>query len=176
MNNDRIRAAIREAKDQVSNEEEPWKSLAFQVILSRLISKQEKTENPSMVSAKKTRSKRIAEESPSQKISKEVEERTVPAISIPEQSLGKILALRERERIPILWSLSSQQSMTVDEFLSASSKAGVAVAPSYSPAKGGNFRNRLLKQDKMFIEDGKLGKVPKYRLTAAGKLKAQKFF
>jgi hypothetical protein len=100
----------------------------------------------------------------------------MPTLAITDQSLEKILALKERERIPILWSLSSQQSMTVDEFLAASSRAGVSIAPSYSPTKGGNFRNRLVKQDKVFVEDGKLGKVPKYKLSAAGRLKARKFF
>jgi len=66
--------------------------------------------------------------------------------------------------------------MTVEEFLDASSRAGVTIAPSYSPKKGGNFRNRLVKQDKMFVEDGRVDKMPKYKLSAAGKLKAQKFF
>ena len=173
MNKDRIQAAIREAKDHVSDEEEPWKSLAFQVILSRLISEQESDFGNARA---KTHSKKMAEEASSGKTAQAVEKSNMPTLTITEQYLEKILALKEREQIPILWSLSSQQSMTVDEFLAASSRAGVSIAPSYSPTKGGNFRNRLVKQDKMFVEDGKLGKVPKYKLSAAGKFKAQKFF
>jgi ribosomal protein S8E len=170
LNKDGIQAAIREAKDHVSDQEEPWKSLAFQVILSRLISEQESDFGNSHA---KIHSKRIVEATSSRKMALE---RSVPSLSIPEQSLEKILTLKEREQIPILWSFSSKQSMTVDEFLAASSTAGVSISPSYSPTKGGNFRNRLVKQDKMFVEDGKLGKVSKYKLSAAGKLKAQKFF
>ena len=162
MNKERIQNAIQEAKDYVSQEEEPWKSLAFQVLLSRLISQEESSDAPEH---------RVeGESSPSP----EVHESS--RLSIPEHSLEKILALKEREQIPILWSLSSAQSMTVDEFLSACSDAGVTISQSYSPTKGGNFRNRLVKQDKMFLEDGKVGKVPRYKLSAAGKLKAQKFF
>jgi len=168
LNKDKIQSAIQQAKDYVSEEEEPWKSLAFQAILSRLISEEDRGGESSKVHSKMT-----IEEPQSGKIT---QEHSVPSLSIPAQSLEKILALKEREQIPILWSLSSQQSMTVDEFLDASSKAGVTIAPSYSPAKGGNFRNRLVKQDKIFVEDGKLGKIPKYKLSAAGKLKAQKFF
>jgi len=174
LNKEKIRSAIREAKEYVSDEEEPWKSLVFQVILTQLIS--DGGSNASLQSKN-----RAIDVSNAQQRDRLVESQQhtgdleAPTLSIPEHSLEKILALKEREQIPILWSLSSQQSMTVDGFLTACEKAGVTISRSYSPTKGGNFRNRLFKEDKMFVEDSKAGKVPKYKLSAAGRLKAQKF-
>ena len=165
LNKERIQSAIKEAREYVSDEEEPWKSLAFQVILSRLISESDAPPQP----------ERKAEEEPVSQRRAEIHDES-PELSIPEHSLEKILALKEREQIPILWSLASAQSMTVDEFLQACTRAGVTISQSYSPTKGGNFRNRLVKQDKMFLEDGKVGKVPRYKLSASGKLKVQKLF
>ena len=165
MNKEKIKAAVQQAKDYVSSEEEPWKSLAFQVILTKLISADENIQTlPRMQSEKPQSAVK----------SKEMEE-DLSTLSIPQKSLEKILSLKEREQIPILWSLSSKPSMTVDEFLSLCEKAGITIPPSYSPTKGGNFRNRLVKEDKMFVEDGKVGKVSMYKLSAAGRLKAQKF-
>ncbi len=45
MDKAKVKLAIKKAKDLVSDEEEPWKSLAFQIILAFLIS--EHPPNPS---------------------------------------------------------------------------------------------------------------------------------
>jgi hypothetical protein len=173
-----VQSAIQKARELVAGEEEPWRSLAFQVILSRIISENKQSqEHDASDPNSKHHSERGERAAMADHASEELlAEEVGAAISIPGQSLERILALKEREQIPILWSLASKPTMSVDEFLAASSRAGVTIAPSYSPTKGGNFRNRLVKQDKMFIEDGKVGKVPRYKLSAAGKLKSQKFF
>jgi hypothetical protein len=167
MDKEMILSLIEEAKNLVADVQEPWRSLAFSAILSKLISES----FPSPMTANSSERKSLAKKSSDQH-----EEQDIPQIRIPDQHLERILALKERDQIPILWHLRAKPSMTVDEFLRASSNAGIAISPSYSPSKGGNFRNRLVKEDKMFVEDGLKGKVPRYKLSSIGKIKIQKFF
>ena len=97
-----------------------------------------------------------------------------PVLSIPADILEKISSLDERTRIPAIWHFSNKPSMTVNEFLSAAAKKGIGLSPSWSPREGGNFRNRLVKEDKMFAEDGNEGKTTRFKLTELATIKVKK--
>lgn len=99
---------------------------------------------------------------------------TGPVLSIPADILEKLSPLDERTRIPVIWYFSSKPSMTVNEFLIAAAKDGVGLSPSWAPSEGGNFRNRLVKKDNMFAEDGQDGKTTRYRLTELAAIKVKK--
>ncbi len=90
---------------------------------------------------------------------------------VQEKFLKGVLNLSERQQIPVLWSFSNKPAMTIDQLIEASTRSGIAISPSWSPMKGGNFRNRLVKEDRMFVEEGKIGKMPKYKLSASGRMK-----
>lgn len=158
MDEKKIREAIEEARHLVSGEEEPWRLAAFQVILSKLLEQTglEKTAGSNRIADKLTQNEVYS---------------AVPTIFVPDKLIGSILKLSERDRIPFLWSFSNEESMTVDEFLNSAKMAGFSFSRSWSPLEGGNFRNRLVREGNLFVESGKMGKVPLYKLSAAGKMK-----
>lgn len=99
---------------------------------------------------------------------------SVISINVPEETIDQIERLDERIKFPILWHYSSKPIMTVEEFLNACSDKGFSLSPSWLPSAGGNFKNRLVKEDKMFREADKLGKNKTYTLTDIGKLKIKR--
>ena len=97
------------------------------------------------------------------------------SINITENLIEPIMELDERKRFPILWSFSSHSVMTIEDFLNICADKGFGLKPSWHPSAGGNFNNRLVKEDKMFTS-GKLkinGKKT-WKLTDVGKLKIKK--
>jgi len=97
------------------------------------------------------------------------------SINIPENLIEPIMELDERKRIPILWSFSSQSVMTIEDFLNICADKGFGLGPSWLPSAGGNFKNRLVEEDKMFTS-GKLriNNKKTWKLTDVGKLKIKK--
>lgn len=97
------------------------------------------------------------------------------SINIPENLIEPVMKLDERKRIPILWSFSSQSVMTVEGFLNVCADKGFGLSPSWLPSAGGNFHNRLVKEDKMLTSDKlKIKGKKTWKLTDVGKLKIKK--
>jgi len=147
-----IHDLIIEAEALVADEEEPFKTAAFQVILDHLISNSSTVE----FEAKK------AEASESEEIPVK--------ISVPDEKINWVSSLGDPDKIPLLWSMASKEWMKVDEFLSAVTDLGITIAKSWSPKQGGNFNNRLFKEKKLFVKKGE-GKEAMYKLSAEGKQK-----
>ena len=152
LDQERVGAAIRRAKELVSDQEEPYKTAAFQVVLTQLLSdshssldefpgKNRESENESQVGAAR--------------------------ILIPEGKLDRIISLKDPDKIPLLWSFSDKDWVGLGEFLSASEEAGIPLGQSWS--HGGNFNNRLYRDKQLFVKKGE-GKEAKYKLSANGKL------
>ena len=95
-------------------------------------------------------------------------------IKVPSELIEGILKLEERIRFPILWHFSNIQRMTVKDFLIACTKKGFGLSSSWLPSAGGNFKGRLVTEDKMFYEDGKIGSQTAWLLTDVGKVKIKK--
>ena len=150
-----IHSYIEEAKNLVADVEEPFRTAAFQVILDRLISSETTGSTPEVRVTK-------SEESESQ----------IPKINVSEEKLNSINNLGDPDKIPILWSMADKEWMSVDNFLSGAAEAGITIAMSWSPKKGGNFNNRLYKEKKLFVKKGE-GKEALYKLSAEGKQKVK---
>jgi len=143
---------IVEAKALVSDEEEPYKTAAFQAILSQLLSGKSTTGS----------AKEVVEE----------EKNESAKIVMPEDMVNYVSGLGDPDKIPILWSMSGQEWMKVDDFLSAAADVGMTIAKSWSPKQGGNFNNRLYRERKLFVKKGE-GKEATYKLSAEGKQKVK---
>ena len=152
----KIHGFIEEARNLVADEEEPFRTAAFQVILSHLISKESDIASPA--------------ESHVVNESKE-DENKIPKITVPDEKISDINNLGDSDKIPILWSLSDNDWMKVDDFLS-NVEVGISIAKSWSPKKGGNFNNRLFKEKKLFVKKGE-GKEALYKLSADGNQKVK---
>lgn len=96
-------------------------------------------------------------------------------INIPEEIIENITNLDERIQFPILWYFSTQPIMSVNEFLNACADKGLTLNPSWHTSAGGNFKNRLVKEDKMFTQVKNIESKEKvWKLTDVGKLKIKK--
>jgi len=144
---------MEETRSLVADEEEPFRTAAFQVILSHLISNESE----------------IASES---HVTKEVDENEIPKIIVPDEKINYISDLGDSDKIPILWSMADKEWMKVDDFLSGVAEVGISIAKSWSPKKGGNFNNRLFREKKLFVKKGE-GKEALYKLSAEGRQKAK---
>jgi hypothetical protein len=154
----KIHSFIEEARNLVADEEEPFRTAAFQVILSHLIS------NESEIV--------LAAETHTINESKEADENKIPKILVPDEKINYVNNLGDSDKIPILWSMSDKEWMNVDDFFSGVAEVGISIAKSWSPKKGGNFNNRLFKEKKLFVKKGE-GKEALYKLSAEGKQKAK---
>jgi len=123
---------IVEAKALVSDEEEPYKTAAFQAILSQLLSGKSTTDS----------AKEVVEE----------EKNESAKIVMPEDLVNYVSGLGDPDKIPILWSMSGQEWMKVDDFLSAAADAGMTIAKSWSPKQGGEFQQQALPGKKIVCE------------------------
>jgi hypothetical protein len=151
-----VRDWIEEAKSLVEDEEEPFRSIAFRVILNRLIVRDAVEEGI---------------RAPAEKVTEEGES-LVAKIVVPEEMVNQISALGDPDKIPILWSMSDREWMKVDDFLTAAADVGMSIAKSWSPKQGGNFNNRLFRERKLFVKKGE-GKEATYKLSAEGKQKVK---
>jgi hypothetical protein len=170
---DQYRDAISEAKKAVEKEEEPFKSIAFRVILEKLLHSEEA---PDSVGIKEKLGTKKRKQERRRIVDDEIleDEQGEITFDVPKELFPEIMKLDDREKIPVFWYYSSRKSMTVSEFLMAASKKGFNFAPSYLPSKGGNFANRLAKEDGVLARDGKQRRPQKFKLTDVGILKVQK--
>jgi len=95
-------------------------------------------------------------------------------IKIPEEMIENITDLDERTQFPIIWYFSTIPILTVSEFLNACADKGLSLSPSWHTSAGGNFKNRLVKEDKMFTSIKTKNHEKKWKLTDVGKLKIKK--
>jgi hypothetical protein len=162
---------INVVKEIVADEEEPFKSMAFEIILSRLLrtvdlesnsaSSVKNRKNPTSV-----KEKAIQVEGPSNQ--------QIIEFEIPESIKEVILSLPERKRIPLLWNFSTKKSMTIREFLEAAAKNNIPLSHTWLPSEGSNFAKRIVRDEKMLEEDGKVGREIKYKIGDVGNLKIRK--
>ena len=97
------------------------------------------------------------------------------SINVPENLIESLLKLDERKLIPILWSFSSQPIMKVEDFINACFEKGFMLSTSWLPSAGGNFKTRLIKEDKMMTEIKlKIKGKKSWKLTDVGKMKIKK--
>ena len=161
MDKDKLNTAIQEAKELVSRQEEPFRTAAFQVVLSHLISDYG---HP-----------RIRGDSSSSKVEdlSHLQETAewMPKLTVPQEELDGILTLKDPERIPVVWSFSDREWMGLTEFFSAAEQTGIPFGKSW--LHGGNFNNRLYEKKQLFSKKGK-GKDTKYKLSATGRLEVKK--
>ena len=153
----KIHSLIEQARNLVADEEEPFRTAAFQVILSYLISNESEIVSEGHVTTET-----------------KVAENEIPKIIVPDDKINYISNLGDSDKIPILWSMADREWMKVDDFLSGVAEVGISIAKSWSPKKGGNFNNRLFKERKLFVKKGE-GKEALYKLSAEGRQKAKEF-
>jgi hypothetical protein len=154
----KIHSFIEEARNLVADEDEPFRTAAFQVILNHLISNESE-----IVSAAESR---VTIEA------KEAGVNEFPKIIVPAEKINYISNLGDSDKIPILWSMADTEWMKVDDFLSGVAEAGISIAKSWSPKKGGNFNNRMFREKKLFVKKGE-GKEALYKLSAEGRQRAK---
>lgn len=168
---------IEEAKRAVSNQEEPFKSIAFKVILSKLIESKflPRRENVEPVEKEDLHAKR--ESKKKNKIEEDavaLPAQEIAAFEIPESIKQGVNDLKDRQKLPVLWYFSTVKSMTIREFLNALIKNKFQFSHTWLPDQGSNFTKRIVQEDKMLEEDGKNGREKKYKLSVVGNLKVQK--
>jgi len=97
------------------------------------------------------------------------------SINIPENLIEPLMAIDERRQIPILWSFSSQPIMDVESFIETCSEKGFLFGSSWLPSAGGNFKNRIVKEDKMLTDAKiKINGKKAWKLTDVGKVKLKR--
>lgn len=94
-------------------------------------------------------------------------------INAPQNLWQKINEIDERTRFPILWFYSTKPVMSVKEFLTLCAKKGFSLNTSWLPSVGGNFASKLVKEDKMFKEEGKEGGEKLWAMTDLGRIRIQ---
>lgn len=96
-------------------------------------------------------------------------------INIPENLIEPLMEIDERSQIPILWSFSSHPIMDIESFIHSCSEKGFLLSPSWLPSTGGNFKNRLVKEDKMLTDaKTKINGKKAWKLTDVGKIKLKR--
>lgn len=96
-------------------------------------------------------------------------------LKIPSNLVEKVELLKnENIKFPILWSFSTQEKMTVNEFFELVSNEGFSLSTSWLPKTGGNFSSTLVKRDKIFHLKEKKGSENIWAFTKVGKLKVEK--
>ncbi len=95
-------------------------------------------------------------------------------IQVPEKIIDDVIKMDERFRFPTLWYFSTKQIMSIKEFLNVCSETGFSLNPSWLPSTGGNFNNRLVKEDKMFRKVKKENGEQTWELTDMARLKIKR--
>ncbi|MEC4847667.1 MAG: hypothetical protein RI100_00565 [Nitrosarchaeum sp.] len=97
------------------------------------------------------------------------------SINIPENLIESLMKLDERQLIPILWSFSSNPIMNIEGFIQSCGEKGFLLNSSWLPSVGGNFKNRIVKEDRM-LTDAKttINGKKAWKLTDVGKIKLNK--
>lgn len=141
---------IRQAREAVQDEPDPYKLEAFKVILSRLI------EHAS-----------ISEILPEGAISKKPRIKTAPG-KIPENVLQQISELTNRQRIQVLLYYAGKP-LTKEEIREKSIDLGV----DEGWWNGSNFKRDLMKRSKLLVEEKDATGIPTYRLSSVARASTQ---
>ena len=134
---------IRQAREAVQDEPEPYKLEAFKVILSRLI---EQTS--------------ISEILPEGAIGKKPVKAKVAPGKIPDDMLQKVSKLTNKEKIQILLYYAAK-ALTKEEIKEDAKDLGV----DEGWWNGSNFRRDLMKRSKLLVEEKDAMGVARYRLS-----------
>jgi len=96
-------------------------------------------------------------------------------LHVPDNLIEKIESIEnEEKKIPILWSFSTKEKMSVSEFLELCSKNGFSLSTTWLPSEGGRFSTKIVKNEKFFHNVDKKGSEKYWELTKVGKLKIRK--
>jgi hypothetical protein len=139
LDTEELKQKIRQAREAVQDEPEPYKLEAFKVILSKLIEQRSITE--------------ILPE----------EALKAPKGRIPEDVFGKLADLKYKEKIQVLLYYSDR-ALTKEEIKERSSELGVDEGWWH----GSNFKRDLMKRSKMLLEKKDAEGIARYRLSGVG--------
>ena len=142
---------IRQAREAVQGEPEPYKLEAFKVILSRLI------EQASI--------RDILPEGAVRKRPSQVERAKVTTGKIPDNVLQKLPNLTNKEKIQILLYFSGK-ALTKEEIRERTMDLGV----DEGWWDGSNFKRDLMKRNKLVVEEKDSQGVARYRLSNVARL------
>lgn len=134
---------IRQARDAVKDEPEPYKIEAFKVILSRLIEQAS-----------------ISEILPEGAISKKPARAKVTLGKIPDDILQKVSKLTNKEKIQILLYYAGK-ALTKEEIRENTKDLGV----DEGWWNGSNFKRDMMKRNRLLVEDRDAQGVARYRLS-----------
>ncbi len=141
LNTSELKQRIRQAREAVRDEPEPYKIEAFKVILSKL----------------------IEQRSVSRVLPNEVVGKLEKTGKIPNEILQRLQHLKYKERILVLLHFSNT-TLAKEEIKEKAKELGV----DEGWWNGSNFRRDLMKRSKMVIEKKDAQGVSKYRLSNNG--------
>jgi len=141
---------IRQAREAVQDEPDPYKLEAFKVILSRLI------EHAS-----------ISEVLPEGAIGKKLKAKVAPG-KIPENILQHISKLTNKQRIQVLLYYAGK-ALTKEEIREKTIDLGV----DEGWWNGSNFKRDLMKRSKLLVEEKDAVGVATYRLSSVARASTQ---
>lgn len=164
-------AALAQARKAVGKEEEPFRSIAYKVILTHLLVLQQppipQIQNTVPIIQNNGHDGIEANEPAKPEKPAQVKVK----FDIPQDLFPLVVTLKnETEKGMIVWSYSSVASMTIKGFIMAARDHRIPFTDSW--LNGSNF-NRDLVKTRMMIKDGKDGKAIKYKLSAPGLIKVQ---
>ena len=140
LNTSELKQRIRQAREAVRDEPEPYKIEAFKVILSKLIEQRSVSRVlPNLVGKLEKTGK------------------------IPNEILQRLQHLKYKERILVLLHFSDT-TLTKEEIKEKAKELGV----DEGWWNGSNFRRDLMKRSKMVLEKKDVQGVPRYRLSNNG--------
>jgi len=143
METTELKQWIRQARDAVKDEPEPYKIEAFKVILSRLIEQAS-----------------ISEILPEGAISKKPAKAKVTTGKIPDDILQKVSKLTNKEKIQILLYYAGK-ALTKEEIRENTKDLGV----DEGWWNGSNFKRDMMKRNRLLVEDRDAQGVARYRLS-----------
>lgn len=143
METTELKQWIRQARDAVKDEPEPYKLEAFKVILSRLIEQAS-----------------ISEILPEGAISKKPAKAKVTLGKIPDDILQKVSKLTNKEKIQILLYYAGK-ALTKEEIKENMKDLGV----DEGWWNGSNFKRDMMKRNRLLVEDRDAQGVARYRLS-----------
>jgi len=143
METTELKQWIRQAREAVQDEPEPYKIEAFKVILSRLIEQAS-----------------ISEILPEGAISKKPAKAKVTPGKIPDDMLQKVSKLTNKQKIQIFLYYAGK-ALTKEEIKENAKDLGV----DKGWWNGSNFKRDLMKRSKLLVEDKDAQGVARYRLS-----------
>jgi len=143
LNTSELKQKIRQAREAVGDEPDPYRIEAFKVILSKL----------------------IEERSIGGILPKGVVRKTEKKSGIPEEILQRLGDLKYKERIQVLLCYSNR-TLTKEEIKEQAKDLGVGEGWW----NGSNFKRDLMKRSKMVLEKKNAQGIPSYKLSNIGEV------